>query len=418
MPLSYDILKSRNFRLLVLTRMLCNFALQSLAVIVGWQVYSLTNSPLMLGLIGLTEAIPAIIGSLFSGYVVDISTPHKVYNACVSLLVANLAFLYIVGSDMLSLPHNTLVPLLFIGIFISGIARSFMMPAYFSIMPQIVDKKDYSAANAWTNTGFQISAIGGPILAGFIYGFYGVHAAWVLPVTFMCLGLLCIISLKDLREYQKFDTKESAITNIIEGWKFIIHHRMLLTVMALDMFAVLFGGAVAMLPAFASEILKIGPEGLGILRTAPGVGAILAALYFALKPMRTFPLSRMLWAVAGFGVCMIGFGLSTSFWCALFFLALSGLFDTVSVIIRGTLKQLLTPDNMRGRVSAISSMFIISSNEIGSFESGVAARALGLIPSIIFGGTMTLIVVATTYFLTPELRKKTLDENSTADTGK
>lgn len=414
MHLSYDILKNPNFRLLVATRMMSNMALQSLAVVVGWQVYKLTNDPLMLGLIGLTEAIPAIIGSLFSGYVVDISTPHHIYKTCIAVLVLNLTFLMAVGSNFFSLPHSALIPLLFLGIFVSGVARSFMMPAFFSIMPQIIEKKDYAAANAWINTGFQISAISGPILAGLIYGFYGVSAAWILPVSFMTLGFLCVNSMKDLREYQKFDTKESVIENIVDGWKFIIQNRMLLTIMALDMFAVLFGGAVAMLPAFAAQVLHVGPEGLGVLRTAPGIGAILAAIYFAIRPMRTFPLSRMLWAVAGFGVCMIGFGLSTSFILSIVFLAFSGLFDTVSVIIRGTLKQLLTPDHMRGRVSAISSMFIISSNEIGSFESGVAARALGLVPSVVFGGLMTLAVVATTYWITPELRKKTLDENSEA----
>jgi MFS family permease len=414
MPLSYDILKNPNFRLLVATRMMSNMALQSLAVIVGWQVYKLTNDPLMLGLIGLTEAIPAIIGSLFSGYVVDISTPHHIYKTCIAVLVLNLAFLMAVGSNFFLLPHSDLIPLLFLGIFVSGVARSFMMPAFFSIMPQIVEKKDYAEANAWINTGFQISAISGPILAGLIYGFYGVSSAWILPVSFMTLGFLCVCSMKNLREYQKFDTKESVIENIVDGWKFIIQNRMLLTIMALDMFAVLFGGAVAMLPAFAAQVLHVGPEGLGILRTAPGIGAMFGAIYFTIRPMRTFPLSRMLWAVAGFGVCMIGFGVSTSFMLSIIFLAFSGLFDTISVIIRGTLKQLLTPDHMRGRVSAISSMFIISSNEIGSFESGVAARALGLVPSVIFGGVMTLAVVGATYWMTPELRKKTLDENSEA----
>jgi len=416
MPLSYDILKNPNFRLLVLTRMLCNMALQSLSVIVGWQVYTLTESPFMLGLIGLTEAIPAIIGSLFSGYIVDISTPHHIYKTCIGILVLNMMFLLTIGGDFFNLPHATLIPLLFLGIFVSGVARSFMMPAYFSITPQIVDKKDYAASNAWTNTGFQISAISGPILAGLIYGFYGATSAWFLPVSFMCLGFLCVISFKNLREYEKFENKESVIENIVDGWKFIIHHRMLLTVMAVDMFAVLFGGAVAMLPAYAAQILHIGPEGLGVLRTAPGIGAIFTALYFALRPMRTFPLTRMLWAVAGFGVCMIGFGLSTSFFLSLFFLALSGLFDTVSVIIRGTLKQILTPDHMRGRVSAISSMFIISSNEIGSFESGVAARAMGLVPSVVFGGIMTLIVVGTTFAITPKLRKTLITETTPTET--
>jgi MFS family permease len=410
MPLSIKILKNQNFRLLVLTRMFCNFALQSLAVIVGWQIYTLTDSVLMLGLIGLTEAIPAIIGSLFSGYVVDKSTPHHIYKVCIGVLVLNMAFMLMVGGEFLHLPHDTLVPLLFLGIFVSGVARSFMMPSYFSITPQIVDRKEYSAANAWTNAGFQISAIGGPILAGVIYGFYGVTSAWILPISFMTLGFLCVISLKNLRQYEKFEQVGSAFKNIIDGWKFIIQNRMLLTVMAVDMVAVLFGGAVALLPAFADEILEVGPEGLGLLRTAPGLGAIFAALYFALRPMTTFPLTRMLWAVAGFGVCMIGFGLSTSFYLSIFFLALSGLFDTVSVIIRGTLKQLLTPDNMRGRVSAISSMFIISSNEIGAFESGLAARLMGLVPSVVFGGLMSLVVAGTTYILTPNLRKTIIKE--------
>jgi sugar phosphate permease len=185
---------------------------------------------------------------------------------------------------------------------------------------------------------------------------------------------------------------------------------MLLTVMAVDMLAVLFGGAVAMLPAFADQVLHVGPEGLGVLRTAPALGAILAALYFAVYPMKTFPLTRMLWSVGAFGICMIGFGLSTSFLLSIFFLSLSGLFDTISVVIRTTLKQILTPDAMRGRVSAISSMFVISSNEIGAFESGSAARIMGLVPSVVFGGIMTLIVVGTTHLITPNLRKTIIDD--------
>jgi hypothetical protein len=228
----------------------------------------------------------------------------------------------------------------------------------------------------------------------------------------MSLAFLCIINIKNIRLYDKIQTGQPAIKNIIEGGKFIITHRMLLTVMAVDMFAVLFGGAVAMLPAYASEILHVGPEGLGILRTAPAFGAILAALYFAVRPMQTFPLVRMLWTVGAFGVCMIGFGLSTSFILSILFLAISGLFDTISVVIRTTLKQILTPDNMRGRVSAISSMFVISSNEIGAFESGTAARLMGLVPSVVFGGAMTLMIVTMTYILTPNLRKKIIDNNT------
>ncbi|HOO50861.1 MAG TPA: MFS transporter [Alphaproteobacteria bacterium] len=412
MSLSFQILKNPDFRYLVGARMFCHMGLQALAVIVGWQIYTITKSEFLLGLIGLTEAIPAIISALFSGYAVDISTPRRVYRLCVATLCLNLAALYVLGAGVVPMPHDMLVPLLFVGVFISGIARSFMMPAYFSITPQIVDRKDYSSASAWANTAVQTAVMTGPVLAGMVYGFMGVGAAWVLPVTFMTLGFLCVLNINPKRHYEKVGIDKSALGNIVEGWKFVITHRMLLTVMAVDMFAVLFGGAVAMLPAFASEILHVGPEGLGILRTAPAFGAILAALYFALRPMQTFPLTRMLWSVAAFGVCMIGFGLSTSFLLSVVFLAFSGLFDTISVVIRTTLKQILTPDHMRGRVSGISFMFVISSNEIGAFESGTAARLMGLVPSVVFGGVMTLFVVGITYFVTPNLRHKLYSADS------
>lgn len=412
MALSLTLLKDPNFRLLVGVRFCCHFALQALAVIVGWQIYSLTKSELLLGLIGLTEAIPAIVGSFFSGYVVDISTPQRVYTACIAALIINTAFLLGIGGEFFDLPHTTLVPLLFLGMFTSGIARSFMMPSYFSLTPQIVDRKDYAVASAWGNAGFQTALILGPLVAGCVYGFYGVRAAWFLPVSFMTLGFLCVINFKHLRPYDKPDHTESAFQTILEGWHFVIRHRMLLTIMAVDMFAVLFGGAVAMLPAYADKILHVGPEGLGILRMAPALGAIFAAIFFAVRPMKNFPLTRMLWAVAAFGVCMIGFGLSTSFALSVIFLAFSGLFDTISALIRTTLKQLLTPDHMRGRVAGISAMFIISSNEIGAFESGVAARAMGLVPSVVFGGVMSILVVATTYILTPRLRRMMIDDKT------
>lgn len=415
MPLSFSILKIPNFRLLVMARMFCQMALQAMAVIVGWQIYSLTKSEFLLGLIGLTEAIPAILAAFFSGYLVDISTPQRVYKYCVSALTLNLAGLLILGGDFIDLSHHALIVCLFVGVFISGIARSFMLPAYFSITPQIIERKDYAAASAWSNTAVQIAVMTGPVLAGLLYGFMGQRAAWILPVTFMALGFLCVISINNIRQYAKIEIKQTAFKNIVEGWKFIITHRILLTVLAVDMFAVLFGGAVAMLPAFASKILHVGPEGLGLLRTAPAFGAILAAIFFAIRPMKTFPLTRMLWTVAAFGVCMIGFGLSTSFALSMLFLAASGLFDTINVVIRTTLKQILTPDAMRGRVSSISTMFVISSNEIGAFESGTAARLMGLVPSVIFGGIMTLCVAAATYALTPKLRKITFDENTQID---
>jgi hypothetical protein len=207
------------------------------------------------------------------------------------------------------------------------------------------------------------------------------------------------------------EKRENAIKSIQAGWKFIWTHKVLLNMMALDMFAVLFGGAVAMLPAYANEVLHVGSEGLGALRAAPALGAVGMTLLLALRPMKHVSAARLLWVVAGFGVCMIGFGISRNFWLSMSFLALSGVFDSISMTIRATLMQLLTPDNMRGRVSSISSMFIISSNEIGAFESGTAAQLLGLVPSVVLGGLATLVVAGTIAYRSPALRRTVVDVN-------
>jgi hypothetical protein len=213
--------------------------------------------------------------------------------------------------------------------------------------------------------------------------------------------LMCFIKPPSQSETR---VRESAIKSIKEGWKFILKTPVLLGAMSIDMLAVLFGGAIALLPAFASEILAVGSEGLGALRGAPAAGAVLMALFLAVRPMKTLRIRTLLWVVTGFGVSMIGFGLCTSFWLSLVFLALSGMFDSVSMVIRQSLMQLLTPDNMRGRVSSVNSMFIISSNEIGAFESGTLAKLVGLVPAIVIGGVGTLAVTATAA-LSPTLRK-------------
>jgi len=200
--------------------------------------------------------------------------------------------------------------------------------------------------------------------------------------------------------------------SIVAGWKFILQKPVLLSVMTLDMFAVLFGGAVAMLPAFADQVLHVGSEGLGALRAAPALGAMVTALFLAVRPMRHLSAKRLLWVVAGFGVCMIGFGLSHIFWLSMLLLILSGMFDCVSMVIRSTLMQLLTPDNMRGRVSSVNSMFVISSNEIGAFESGTVARLIGLVPSVVLGGFATLLVVGVTALLSPQLRRTVVDTHA------
>jgi hypothetical protein len=269
----------------------------------------------------------------------------------------------------------------------------------------LVSRDQYSAAAAWQCATMQTSLVAGPALGGLIYGGYGAHGAWLFPVVCMSAAFALCTRISVKREAQKEDApRPSAAKSIVEGWVFLLKNRALLSLMGLDMLAVLFGGAIAILPAFAHEVLHLGPEGLGVLRSAPAMGAILTALFFALRPMKIITARRMLIVVAGFGVSMIGFGLSTSFAPALLFLILSGAFDSVSVVIRGTLMQVLTPDHMKGRVSAVNAMFIISSNELGAFESGLAAAALGLVPSILLGGVGTLVVVTLVAILSPKFR--------------
>lgn len=390
---------------MLLVRLCTIMCLQAQAVIVGWQVYSITRDPFMLGLTGLAEALPAISCALFSGHVVDISRPHRVYVICIGVLVLNTLALFVSAGGMVSLPKAIVLRCIFLGIFVSGIARSFVMPSNFALLPQIVPRAQIPLAMVWLNSFFQFAAVCGPAIAGLIYGGYGARAAWLLPVMLISISFISLLNISHIpRHYRSNQTREPALQSIIAGWRFILHNPVLLAVMLLDMFAVLFGGAVAMLPAYADRVLHIGSEGLGILRAAPAFGAMITALALALRQPKQMQASLLLWVVTGFGICMIGFGLSTVFWLSVIFLLLSGAFDSVSVILRSTLAHLLTPETMRGRVSAVSSMFIISSNELGAFESGVAAKLLGLVPSVVFGGVMTLLIVISTGLFLPALR--------------
>lgn len=410
-PLPPSALKSRDFRLLVLTRIFSVMALQSQAIIVGWQIYSITKDPFMLGLTGLTEAVPAIACALFAGHVVDSHKPHRIFLIALFVLSLNLIAFTLIAGGIVAVPGGNILPFMFAGIFVSGLARSFIMPSSFSLLAKIVTRKDMPAAAAWMSSGAQIAIISGPALAGIIYGGYGPLSAWVVAAGLMVTAFLMMAAMRTRPDNRAGEKREPAAKSIREGWAFILNNPVLLSVMVLDMFAVLFGGAVAMLPAYADQILHVGPEGLGALRAAPALGAILTGIFFAARPMQRFSARRLLWVVTGFGLCIIGFGLSEIFWLSMIFLALSGAFDSVSMIIRSTIMQLLTPDRMRGRVSSVNSMFIISSNEIGAFESGVAAKFLGLVPSVVLGGVGTLLVVAVTALLSPQLRRTVIDAN-------
>ncbi|PZQ47671.1 MAG: MFS transporter [Micavibrio aeruginosavorus] len=403
--LSFSVLRIREFRLLLFTRMFALSALQAQGVIIGWQIYTLTRDPFLLGLAGLMEAVPAIGCALFAGYVVDHSRPQRVYLYCLLGLMLNTLFLFLIGSGLVPLATHHFLPLAYAAIFISGFARSFIMPSSFSLLAQIVPRKDISSASAWMSTGFQGAMIVAPAIAGVIFGGYGPIAAWTMPMFLMTAAFFMMFGIKPAPYVAPSQMREPAVKSIKEGWNFIMRTPVLLGAMSLDMLAVLFGGAIALLPAFATDILNVGSEGLGILRGAPAMGAVVMALYLAVRPMKTIPVTRLLWVVVGFGVSMIGFGLSTHFVLSVAFLALSGMFDSVSMVIRQTLMQLLTPDHMRGRVSSVNSMFIISSNEIGAFESGALAKLIGVVPAVVAGGVGTLLVAGGAAWLSPEMRK-------------
>lgn len=400
----YAAMKIRDFRLFISARFCITLAIQIQAVVVGWQVYELTRDPLSLGLIGLAEAIPSIGVSLYAGHVADITSRKKIIIVTVATLVLCSALLLSFTIDLGSFLLAYGVLPIYVVIFISGIARGFITPAIFSFMPQLVPRELYQNAISWNSTLWEMASIGGPPIGGLIYGFFGITSAYAVDVGLTVAGLLLVAAVAN--KPLPAITEEQGITEKIRaGLQFVFRNKIILGAISLDLFAVLFGGAVALLPIFADEVLHVGKIGLGFLRSAPGIGALLMALYLTYHPIRKAMGTILLYSVAGFGVCMILFALSTNFWMSMGVLALSGSFDCVSVIIRGTLLQTLTPENMKGRVSAVNNIFIGSSNEIGAFESGVAARLFRVIPSVVLGGIMTLIVVAVTAWKAPELRK-------------
>ncbi len=402
--LTFEILASRDFRLMLFARMLALSALQAQGVIIGWQIYVLTRDPFLLGLAGLMEAIPAITAALYAGHVVDNSRPQRVYLLCLIGLTCTAAMLFVIGSGIVTLETTLFLVLAYAAIFISGLARAFIMPASFALIAQKVPRKDIPAASAWMSSGFQMAVIVAPALAGIIYGGYGAFAAWTIPVAMLAASVLMMAGIK-AEKYIPKEKRERTVESIKAGWQFLVKSPVLLGAMSLDMLAVLFGGAIALLPAFAAEILHIGSEGLGILRAAPAMGAVVISLFMAVRPMKVIKVTTMLWVVAGFGVSMIGFGVSEIFWLSVLCLAASGMFDSVSMVIRHTLVQIMTPDDMRGRVSSVNSMFVISSNEIGAFESGALAKLIGLVQSVVIGGVGTLIVTAGAALLWPDMRK-------------
>jgi len=403
-------LRYREFRSYLGMRFFFTFAYQMQAVIIGFHIYHLTKDPLALGLIGLSEAIPAISIALYGGYVADKSEKRgllmKIFFA---VFLCSIIMLVVTSKQASSfVPSNYVVPTLYSMIFCIGLARGFFGPATFSIMAQILPKDLYTNASTWSSSSWQLASILGPAIGGLIYGFYGITPTYLVIIGFILVSLVCIFFLKT--HPPTYIPKESIVKSLTEGVQFVFKSKMMLGAMSLDLFSVFFGGAVALLPVFANDILKVGPEGLGLMRAAASFGAVLTLLAMTKFSPMNKPWRNLLLAVTGFGISIICYGLSKSFYLTLFFLFCEGAFDSVSVVIRSTLMQLLTPNEMRGRVSAVNSMFIGSSNEIGAFESGLTAKLMRTVPAVVFGGSMTIGIAAITYFKTKSLLSLTLND--------
>lgn len=405
----YASLRIKDFRLFVSARFFLTVAIQMLSVIVGWQVYEETKDALSLGMIGLAEAIPFMTVTLYAGHLADIVSRKKIILISVTgyLLCAVLLLLFTLRLSSVLDTVGVLPIYIIIGF--TGIARGFAGPSLSAILAQIVPRDLYASATAWNSTIWQIAAVSGPAIIGLVYGYLGIIKAYTLVTTLIVVALVALLFISN-KPIPRSEKKESLGERLATGIRFVFKNQVILGALSLDLFAVFFGGAVALLPIFAAEVLKVGPEGLGILRASPAVGAALMALFIAHRPTMKQAGRKLFYYVGGFGVCMIVFALSKNFYLSLAALAVSGALDAVSVVIRSTILQLMTPDEMRGRVSAVNSIFIGSSNEIGSFESGVAARLLGLIPSVIFGGSMTVLVVAITSRIAPRLRELDLND--------
>lgn len=394
-----------DFRRFIFSKFMLTLALQIQFVVLSWHVFQITHDYLSLGLLGLAEAIPAVGLALFGGYVADRNDRRKIIIIVMAAQLLCSAALFGITYYYESNGITSMSVLPFYGVmFCVGLLRGFYSPAQMPLMSQVVPREAYANSSAWNSTFWHIAVVLGSAGGGLLLGFFGKTVTYSIVIGILLIGFLQIIRISP-QPLRKVLKEEGMLVSIRQGIHFVFGNQMIFGAMLLDLIAVLFGGATALLPVFASEILHVGEQGFGFLRAAPFVGSVLIALYMTKHPPLKNTGKKLLFCVAGFSLCMIFFALSKDFYLSLIILAVSGVFDNVSVVIRSTILQLYTPDEMRGRVASVSTMFISSSNEIGAFESGFAAKLLGLIPSVIIGGGVALASVGATMIWMPKLRK-------------
>lgn len=393
----WTVLAVPDFRSFLAARFLSSVALQMVGVAVGWQVYDLTGDPLHLGYVGLVQFVPAFACALPAGQVADRFDRRRVLLVCLGILT--LAMLALLALTLAPQPSLTL---LFCVLAVLGATRAFYQPASQSLAPLLVPAELFPRAVAWASSSWQVAVIAGPALGGLIYAF-GVAVVYTVAAGLLALAALAVSRVSTRLQVRA--AMEPGLEGLFAGVRFVLARKDILGAVSLDLFAVLLGGATALLPIYAKDILHVGPVGLGLLRSAPAAGAALMALVLAHHPLTSRAGHKMFAAVGVFGLATIAFGLSTSFWLSLAALLVLGCADMISVVVRQTLVQIRTPDAMRGRVSAVNSVFIGASNELGEFESGVTAALFGIVPAVVIGGVGTLTVAALWAWRFPALRR-------------
>ncbi len=394
------------FRNLMLGRFTFIAALRMMGTLVAWWVYELTGDPFAIGLVGLSEVIPALSMALYAGHIIDKSEKRKlVLTGVVFYTIAALLLLFVstnyIGSHF---SNHTIALLIYAVIFCTGIIRAFTGPNFSAMLASIVPRQYLQNATTWTQGSWLSASVTGHAAGGFLIWKLGITGTLIIICSLLVIAFFLFIQLKPKPPMAQSGEKKTW-ESVKEGLRFVFKTKEILAAFSLDMFAVLFGGAVAMVPVYAKDILKIGPQGFGWLNAAIDMGSIFIIILLTIFPMKKTQGKKLMIAVAGFGICIILFAVSTWFILSFAALMIAGMLDGISVVVRGTVMQLKTPDHMRGRVSSVGSMFINSSNELGQFESGVAAKLMGVVPSVVFGGCMTLVVVIITWFKAPTLRK-------------
>jgi MFS family permease len=411
----FDVLKIKDFRTFLFARTSITFGINILTRVIQLQLaYELLSNDIStdqkayaLGLIGLSEFIPFLITVLVGGWVADHFDRKNILQWSVLCYGACAFLLYLLSANLSYLLDNQNIIPIYIVIGLTGLVRGFLSPSQSAFAAQLVPSELYANAATWSTTSWHLTSVTGPAIGGFIFAFAGgakVAYMVVVILAIICFILLFIIPSRFQPRRTEGVQREPFLKNLKEGIRFVFNKQVILGSIALDMFAVLFGGAVVLIPVFAKDILKVDAQQAALLQAAPAIGALVMALILTKYPPVKHSGKLLLYSVAAFGVCTIFFAISKSYWFSFLMLAGTGFFDNVSMVIRSTILQLYTPDDMRGRVSSVNSLFIGSSNELGSFESGVAARMMGTVPSVVFGGCMTLIVILIAWFKAPKLR--------------